>query len=244
MIDLSKLGLNGQNLSFLPPALLGRLSFRHIPPSQPALPSGHHRLGLSVERDTMLFVPDGLDLGAPIPLLVTFHGASGHAESMLSFFEDYANKHKFLLLVPQSTFVTWDLSIGGHGPDLERLNKALAEVASRFPITNEHFGLAGFSDGASYALSVGVSNGDLISHVIVLSGGFMNAYQPIGKPRLFIAHSPKDEQLPIDKSGRKHATLLINAGYEVNYLEFDGAHTIDPVVVEKAVNFFLANRAK
>jgi phospholipase/carboxylesterase len=239
MIDPSQLSLNRPNLSFLPPALLGRLSFRHISASQPALPPGRHFLGLSIERDTVLFVPEGLDLSTPVPLLVIFHGANGNTENILPFFDDYANQHKFLLLVPQSTFVTWDLSVGGHGPDLERLNKALFEVASRFPITNEHFGLAGFSDGASYALSVGVSNGDLLSHVIVLSGGFMNAYQPIGKPRLFIAHSPKDEQLPIDKSGRKHAALLKNAGYEVNYLEFDGAHTIDPVVVEKSIEFFL-----
>jgi phospholipase/carboxylesterase len=58
-----------------------------------------------------------------------------------------------LLLLPQSQFPTWDLVIGGNGPDLERLDKALAEVASRFAIDPAHLAFAGFSDGGSYALS-------------------------------------------------------------------------------------------
>jgi len=31
----------------------------------------------------------------------------------------------------------------------------------------------GFSDGASYALSVGITNGDLFTHVIAFSPGFV-----------------------------------------------------------------------
>jgi predicted esterase len=32
---------------------------------------------------------------------------------------------------------------------------------------------SGFSDGASYALSLGLSNGDLFSHILAFSPGFM-----------------------------------------------------------------------
>jgi phospholipase/carboxylesterase len=228
MIDLSKLGLDGLDLSFLPPSILGRLSFKHTEPSRPPLPPGRHFLGIAEERDTVLVVPEGLEPGVPVPLLVMFHGASGSAEKVLPFFEEHANKRKFLLLVPQSMFVTWDLTIAGNGPDLARLDKALTEVAAHFPIERDHFGFAGFSDGGSYSLSIGVSNGDLLSHVIMLSGGFMNAYQPIGKPLVFIAHSPEDEQLPIDISGLKFAKMLKSAGYDVEYVEFSGRHVIHP----------------
>ena len=239
MIDLSKLGLDGLDLSFLPPTLLGRLTFKPFGPTREALPAGRHWLGLAEERDTLLIVPEGLAPNRPVPLLVMFHGANGRADKVLPFLEPHALQHKFLLLVPQSTYVTWDLTIGGHGPDLERLNKALTEVASRFLIDPKHFGFAGFSDGASYSISTGVSNGDLLSHVIMMSGGFMNAYQPVGKPLVFIAHSPEDEQLPINTSGKKYARILKEAGYDVDYFEFNGRHVIHPHVVDKAIDFFL-----
>ncbi len=239
MIDLSKLGLDGLDLSFLPPALLGRLTFKLSAPTQEALPPGRHWLGLADERDTLLIVPEGLEPNRPVPLLVMFHGANGHADKVLPFLEPHALQHQFLLLIPQSTYPTWDLTIAGHGPDLARLDTALTKVASHFLIDRNHFGFAGFSDGASYSLSTGISNGDLLSHVIMMSGGFMNAYQPVGKPLLFIAHSPEDEQLPIEKSGKKYARILKEAGYDVDYFEFSGLHVIHPHVVDKAIEFFL-----
>ena len=239
MIDLAKLGLDGLDLSIFPPSILGRLAFKHTAPTRTPLPAGRHTLGLAEERDTLLIVPEGLQPGRPAPLLVMFHGANGSAEKILPFFEQHAREHQFLLLVPQSTYPTWDLTIGGNGPDLERLDKALTQVASHFVIDPDRFGFCGFSDGASYSLSIGVSNGDLLSHVIALSGGFMNAYLPVGKPLVFIAHSPEDEQLPIDSSGRKHAAMLKGAGYDVEYLEFSGRHVIHPHVVDRAIDFFL-----
>ena len=129
--------------------------------------------------------------------------------------------------------------MAGHGPDLDRLERALQKISTHFLLDKKHLGLAGFSDGASYALSTGLSNGDWVSHVIALSGGFMNVYKPLGKPAIFIAHSPEDEQLPINTTGRKHATQLENAGYEVEYLEFSGPHVIQQPVVDRAIEFFL-----
>lgn len=234
MIDFSQL-----DLSTLPPSILGRLSFTHTAPSKPPLPPGRNLLGIAKERDTVLYVPQGLVTGAPVPLLVMFHGANGSAEKVLPFLQEHADRNKFLLLVPQSTFVTWDLSIGGNGPDIERLNAALVEVGSRYLLEHDRFGFAGFSDGGSYSLSNGVTNGDLVTHVIVFSGGFMNAYMPTGTPLIFIAHSQEDEQLPIETSGRKHAAVLREAGYDVEYVEFSGRHVIHPPVVEQAIAFFL-----
>lgn len=238
-IDFSRFAAGGADLSFLPPALLGRIAFMHRAPIHAPLLPGHHPLGLSEERDSLLMVPEGLSPETPVPLLVVFHGAGGHASQMLHFFEHYAYEHRFLLLAPQSTLVTWDLSLAGHGPDLDRLDKALNKIASHFTIAPDRLGLAGFSDGASYALSTGTSNGDWVTHILSLSGGYMNVYRPVGKPLVFIAHSPEDEQLPIDTSGRKHAKTLTDAGYAVDYHEFSGRHAIYPEVVEEAMAFFM-----
>jgi phospholipase/carboxylesterase len=221
------------------PSLLGRLSFAHAEPTKGPLPPGRNRLGIDGERDAVLFVPTGLDEHAAVPLLVMFHGAGGFPEKVLPFIEEHAERDRFLILAPHSMYPTWDIVIGGHGPDLERLHLALAEVTSHYSIDRDHLALAGFSDGASYALSVGITNGDIASHVIAFSGGFMSIFTQEGAPKVFIAHGLVDEQLPIETSGRANATRLKAAGYDVQYVEFNGLHVIQPAIVSMAVEFFL-----
>lgn len=221
------------------PSLMGRLSFTHAHPTKSPLQPGRNFLGIAEERDAVLYVPTGLEPNVAVPLLVMFHGAGGSAEKVLPFLEEHAERNRFLLLAPQSMFPTWDIVIGGNGPDLDRLNKTLAEVASRYQLDPEHLGFAGFSDGGSYSLSVGITNGDIVSHVIVFSGGFMSVFMQEGAPQVFIAHGLVDEQLPIETSGRMHANKLKMAGYDVRYVEFNGNHSIQPPIVGLAIDFFL-----
>lgn len=227
--------------SLLDGALAGRLDFR--PDAEPVaapLPPGRHGLAFGDEgREAVLVVPEGLPLNQPLPLLVMFHGAGGEANRVLPHFVPHARARRFLLLAPQSRFPTWDIVIGGHGPDLQRLEAALAAVASHFRLDPSHLAFAGFSDGGSYALSVGVTNGDVASHVIGLSAGFMNTFTQAGKPRVFLGHGRSDRQLPIETSAHPHAKRLIDSGHDLTLLPFDGDHVIDPSVVARAVEFFL-----
>ncbi|GAC1412430.1 MAG: serine esterase [Burkholderiaceae bacterium] len=198
-------------------SLMGRLRFRLGgcgTPNGQALPPGRNRLGIDAERDAVLYVPAMLDTARPVPLMVMFHGAGGSPEKVLPYFEELAEKHHFLVLAPQSALPTWDLVIAGNGPDLERLDAALAKLASLYVIDPEHLAFAGFSDGGSYALSIGLTNGDVASHVIVFSGGFMSVLMQEGAPKVLIAHGLRDEQLPIQTSARRHVAKLEAAGYE------------------------------
>lgn len=223
----------------LDPSLLGRLSFSPAPPTQAPLPPGRHRLQIDGERDAILFVPAGIDDRMPVPLFVMFHGAGGFPEKVLPFIQEHAERRQFLLLAPHSLYPTWDIVIGGNGPDLERLQRALAAVAARYRLDRDHLAFAGFSDGASYALSIGITNGDVASHVIAFSGGFMSIFSQEGHPRVFIAHGLIDEQLPIATSGRANAAKLSSAGYDVQYVEFNGMHAIQPAIVGMSIEFFL-----
>jgi len=235
MIDYNTFDFSG-----IPQNILGRLSFKHRLPDQPPLPPGRHNLGLSEERDTVLYVPEGIDPKRPVPLMVLFHGgAGGTADRVLPFFKPHADQHRFLIMAPQSVSRSWDIVEGGHGPDLERLDRALNDVASRFLIDRDHFAFAGFSDGGSYTLATGLTNGDLVSHLIVLSAGFMNVFSPEGRPRIFMAHGLQDEQLSIDATARVHAKKLEEAGYNLRYVEFNGPHLLQPPIVTLAVYFFL-----
>ncbi len=220
--------------------LLGRLAFRpNAEPTDPPLPAGRHALKFAEGREAVLIVPEGLDPNQPVPLLVMFHGAGGEANKVVPHLVPWLRARRFLLLAPQSMFPTWDIVIGGHGPDLQRLDEALHQVASRFRIDPRRLAFAGFSDGGSYALSVGLTNGDVASHVIALSAGFMNTFTLAGSPQVFLAHGRSDSQLPIETSARPHAIRMLEAGLDLTLLPFDGDHVIVPAVVERAVDFFL-----
>lgn len=221
------------------PALAGRLAYRHRAPSKPPLAPGRHDLGLFETRDYVLIVPDGIDAAKPVPFMVMFHGGGGSAEKILPVMHQHAASGKFLLLVPQSFLPTWDIVIAGNGPDRERLDIGLSEVASRFTLDPQRFAFAGHSDGGSYALSNGLCNGDFVTHILAFSAGFMTVLHQEGAPRIFIAHGSKDEQTPVETAGRAHANLLNRAGYDVAYIEYDGPHKSQPHIVEAAVKYFL-----
>ena len=226
--------------SLMSGALIGRMAFSLPPsPTEAPLPPGRHALQFPEGREAVLVVPEGLGLDVAVPLLVFFHGAGGDANKILPHVVRWARARRFLLLAPQSLLPTWDLVIGGHGPDLERLEIALAQVSAHFRIDPARLAFAGFSDGGSYALSVGLTNGDVASHVIALSAGFMNTFVRHGSPKVFIAHGRSDSQLPMETSARPHALKLLEEGVDLTLQPFDGDHVIVPEVVEQAIIFFL-----
>jgi phospholipase/carboxylesterase len=98
--------------------------------------------------------------------------------------------------------------------------------------------VGGFSDGASYALSLGLTNDDLFSHVLAFSPGFMAPAGQAGTPRIFVSHSTDDGVLPIDRCSRRVVPRLERAGYDVTYREFEGAHTVPPEIALEAVGWF------
>ncbi len=139
-----------------------------------------------------------------------------------------------ILLVPDSRGETWDVLVGGYGPDVAFIDDALTSAFARCRVDAEAVAIGGVSDGASYALSVGVANGDLFSSVVAFSPGFIAPADVIGQPRVFVSHGIHDRILPIDACGRPIVNGLQTAGYDVEYVEFDGGHEMPDAVVRAA----------
>jgi phospholipase/carboxylesterase len=99
--------------------------------------------------------------------------------------------------------------------------------------------VGGFSDGASYALSLGVTNGDLFTHVIAFSPGFLAPAGKHGSPALFVSHGTRDRVLPIDVCSRRLVPQARREGYRVEYREFDGGHAVPPEIARGALDWFL-----
>jgi predicted esterase len=139
------------------------------------------------------------------------------------------------VLAPNSRDTTWDAIGGSFGVDVAHLNRALERVFEMVAIDPARIAIGGFSDGASYALSLGMINGDLFPSVVAFSPGFVISGAPHGKPRIFISHGTRDHILPIDRCGRRIAASLISRGYEVTFREFDGDHEIPADVAREGL---------
>ena len=206
-------------------------------PKEPAEP-GLHDLGLDKRRDGVLYIPSGYRADRPAPLVVLLHGAGGSARPALAPFRPLADDAGLILLAVDSRRQTWDVIEGGYGPDVAFLDRALAMTFAACAVDPARIAAQGFSDGASYALSIGVSNGDLFTHVIAFSPGFMAPTRQRGMPKIFISHGTKDEILAIGPTSRRIVPQLRSAGYEVVYREFDGPHTVPDAIAREALAWF------
>lgn len=218
-------------------AAKGRLRSRPNQPTEAGTP-GLHPLKLDGERDGFLYVPEGYRPEHPAPLVLMLHGAGGDAEGTLNIMRNLADSFEMILLAVDSRRQTWDVIINQFGPDIAFIDRALKQTFSRYAIDPSRLAIAGFSDGASYALSVGITNGNLFTHVLAFSPGFIAPADQIGEPRLFISHGEHDNVLNIDRCSRRIVPVLQRAGYEVLYQEFDGSHTVPEPIAQKALQWF------
>ncbi|HEU4456043.1 MAG TPA: PHB depolymerase family esterase [Longimicrobium sp.] len=198
---------------------------------------GLHRIGDG--GDALLYVPDGASSDRPAPLVVMLHGAGGTADSGISHLRPLADEAGLLLLAPRSVGQTWDAIRDGFGPDVERLDALLAEVFAACAVDGGHVAVGGFSDGASYALSLGLANGGLFTHVVAFSPGFIPPMEREGDPRIFVSHGDEDNVLPIGVCSRRIVPWLAHAGYRVLYREFAGGHTVPRRVAREAVEWLM-----
>ncbi|MDP9069853.1 MAG: phospholipase [Actinomycetota bacterium] len=221
----------------------GRLTARPAPPVEPGPPPGVHPLGLGSGRDGLVYVPAGYRSDHPVPLVVLLHGAGGTAQHGLDLLRPLADQAGVLLLAPESRLSTWDVILGGFGPDVSFIDSALDRTFRRLAVDPERVAVGGFSDGASYALSIGLTNGDLFHQVIAFSPGFASPAERRGSPRLFISHGTGDTVLPIASTSRRIVPRMRRDGYEVTYREFDGPHAVPPEISREGLAWFLGGEA-
>jgi phospholipase/carboxylesterase len=213
-----------------------RLTARPGAPTAPPGALGRRPLGIATTRDAILYVPSGYAPEHPAPLLVMLHGAGGGGGGTIGYVEGLAEARGVLVLAPDSRGPTWDVIMGHYGPDVAYLDRALGVVFAQYAIDPARVAVGGFSDGASYALSIGISNGDLFRQILAFSPGFVAPAGQRGEPRIYVSHGTRDEVLPIDRCSRRIVPMLRRAGYDVEYREFDGPHTVPEDIAREALD--------
>lgn len=209
-------------------------------PVTAAAPTGLQKLGIGGKRDSYLFVPSHYTPDQPMALVLLLHGAGGHAHDGIGLLLHLAERENLILVAPASHASTWDIITNRRfGPDRKLADEALDHVFARYAVDPTHLGIGGFSDGASYALTLGLANGDLFTHILAFSPGFVGPATPRGKPQVFISHGAADRVLPVEHCSRRIVPMLREAGYHVMYREFEGGHEIPADVAQLALNWLL-----
>jgi phospholipase/carboxylesterase len=196
-------------------------------------------LGVGSPRDGVLYVPNSYSADRPMPLFVALHGAGGTGR----YWEGYvarAEELGFILLAPDSRRGTWDQVSKEFGPDVRFLDEALRKVFDQCRVDPSRIALGGFSDGASYALSMGVVNGDLFTHLVAYSPGYYEPGKPrTGRPRIFVSHGRGDPILPYSYTSDHVVPDLMKSGYDVEFEWFFGGHIVPNETSRHVLDWFM-----
>jgi phospholipase/carboxylesterase len=187
---------------------------------------GLQPLGLGAARDGLLYVPESYHRSRPAPLILMLHGAGSNAHDAIQPLRRQADERGIVLVAPDARERAWDLLDGGFGADVDFIDHALVKAFEFCAIDARCVAIEGFSDGASYALSLGLRNAELFTHVIAFSPGFMTLPPATGKPRVFVSHGSDDVILPAARCSHRIVKRLELDGYDVTFVEFVGGHSV------------------
>ena len=201
--------------------------------------TGASTIALSDGGEARLFVPAAHDGVRPLPLVVVLHGLGGRSADAMAILQPFADLRSLILLATNSKAPTWDAITGDFGADVAVLDEALRAAFDRCLVDPDRVRIQGFSDGATYALTLGLANGDLFSRVAAQSPGALIPASRAGTPSVYITHGIFDPVFPVDRTGIRVADALISEGYDVRYEEYEGGHEV-PGTVANAVAVWLA----
>jgi phospholipase/carboxylesterase len=176
--------------------------------------------------------------GGKKALVLALHGAgSGGSRGGLYVFRGGWDEPGVVMVAPAAAGSTWSF-IRGRDTDLPFVDRALRRAFARCRIDPRLVAVGGFSDGASYALTLGLTNGDLFRAVMALSPGGALVSTTVGKPRVFVAHGTADRVLPMSQTSDAIVRELRSSGYRVTYRKFRGGHEVLPEISSEAVRWF------
>lgn len=213
----------------------GRLAARPRGGVKTTLASGPLGLG-GGGRDGVIQMPAVMPAG-PVPLLLYLHGATQSGERSLRRIGPAASEAGVVVVAPDSRGTTWDAIRGDFSEDVAYLNRVLEHVFGKLAVDPARVAIGGFSDGASYALSLGLANGDLFPQIVAGSPGFIVQAPAHGRPRVFVSHGTSDQILPIERCSRVIVPRLRSMGYEVTYREFEGRHELPPDLATESMKW-------
>jgi len=198
----------------------------HAVPETDDAPAGTGRIQHG-EQFAWVVTPPAIEPGRAYPLVVVLHGAGRQDEMIVKGLQTERERTDAIFVVPRSLGMTWDLIEGTEGPDLRFLDGVLHSLYRRYRIDPARRALAGYSDGASYALAIGLSNPRTFSAVMAWAAGFLaidtpNLKPDDPKPRVFLEYGTHDQLFPFERVAVPMREVLERMGYPLEFRVDEG----------------------
>jgi phospholipase/carboxylesterase len=193
-------------------------------------PGAEHSVGLHRSGDVgdpdgrggfCLYVPESYD-GEPLPLVVALHGGYGRGRDFLWSWLREARGRRFLLMAPTSQGTTWSLQ--APPVDGRRLASMVEYACESWSVDRDRILLTGLSDGATFALLVGLSPDSPYTALAPVSGVLHPAVHANGSlqraagRRVHLVHGALDWMFPVALARMARETLE-SAGCDLTYCE-------------------------
>jgi predicted esterase len=227
-----------------------RVDYKPVEERDEEPPMGFVRLEHG-RSSAMLLTPDELEPGRLYPLFTVLHGAGRQDEALAKGYRDEPNRRQAFFLIPRSVEPTWDLIASEGRPDLDFLEYAYDLIYRRFPIDPLQQVLIGYSDGASYGMSVGLCNSTMFSALIAWAAGFIvldpptaEAFEvavPEPKPRIYLEYGTHDELFDFQTVAIPNRDRLRQAGFDVTFsVDEGGRHWPSGSFHSEALDWYFA----
>jgi len=223
-------------------ALLALAQPAPLPARAPQVSTAQAGRLLRFPDEAVAYVP--ASAGPNPPLLVLLHGAGRNSSGIIGGLQADADKRGIVLLAPTSRGPTWDAipaalraanpqsaldaRLGhrfGRSRDSDRVEAAIDALSKQLPFDRSRTVLAGFSDGATFALAMGMARSRPFSAVIAWSPGIaIETAGPARGRRVFVSHGRQDPVLSFEVDKNEIVPLLEREGAAVTFLPFDGVH--------------------
>ena len=216
----------------------------HTVPETDDAPAGTGRIQHD-EQLAWVVTPPAIEPGRAYPLVVVLHGAGRQDEMIVKGLQ--AERTEAIFVVPRSLGMTWDLIEGTDAPDLRFLDGVLHSLYRRYRIDPAKRALAGYSDGASYALAIGLSNPRTFAAVMAWAAGFLaidtpNLKPDDPKPRVFLEYGTHDQLFPFERVAVPMREVLERMGYPLEFrVDEGGIHWPRREFLHDALAWFLAD---
>lgn len=184
-----------------------------------------HAIGRS---SAVIYVPPAVRPGSMVGLMLFLHGADRSVNAFVELHRPMLDANKVIMVAPYAAGGgSWDAVYGpGFVDDPRIIDEALAITYRSWNVDPARIACTGFSDGATFSLSLGLANGDLWKRLVAYSPGSLIVIEALGNPPILITHGTADTVLPVQASRNIIVPGLRARGYEVDYREFAGPHAV------------------
>lgn len=201
-----------------------------------------------MESDTNLHYNIRLSKGSPAksPLLILLHGHGSNENDLFGLANSVPSNWNVVSVRGPYPLTTnsyrWYevkmvngkivINIEQEEESRKKLIQLIAELIQKYNIDNQIIVVAGFSQGANMAQSLGLSQPNLIAGFGVFSGRFVEEFIPyisqsntLKGRKAFISHGSNDTMLPKTYAD-ENITKLKELGVQLTYCEDTNAHSI------------------